>query len=607
MRLIYRLCAAIVFACVMLGVYISPVGQFLEREYGLPLLYSLRGDRPVPQEALIIGLDNESVRWLSSYVAMSERSSPRLNSCLTDRAREDLRGAANINHIPRAIHACLLDALTERQARLIAFDINFNTTRPGDAQFAEAIARAGNVLLFERVGNTDGLPERKSPASAFLNVALGTMAFHADSAQGEIATGYRTRYSPFNDLVAMPDKAWTVYTDQQLPAEQPLVQPIWLYGPPGSIPTVPLDGVFGKEGRAELPEDLSGRMIFVGSSDPSDASIDDHFPVPTSGRGNDLIGGVELAATAFLNRLHGTMLERPEGLVPAAIVFALAALGALAVLSFAGIRLWLTIAGLAAGYLAAAGATFSQAQVWLPVAVPVFLTALMLSLAALAVRYLFAKALVTRLAPRQVASTLLHGTVADRGKVKTEHATIMFTDLVGSTAMAEAMNDTAYTDSVNLYYDTATEVIEGENGMVVEFMGDGIIAMFSESVSGLDHAARCCRAARELVHRLTAENEAMGADRPALSIRIGINTGLTATGEIGARRRFNFKALGDVVNVAARLEQMGKEVTSPEPHVMLISDAVFQAAGLEDDAVETLGPTGLRGRRQEIVLHRLKA
>ena len=587
MRKIIRSMCAIAFGLVMLVVYFLPFGQSLESNYGLRLLYAVRGDLPAPPEALVIGLDNRSVRWLNRNIRKLDQAAPELDACLPDFARQSLEGAANINHVPRSVHACLLDRLVPLEPRLVVFDINFNKPRPDDEVFAEAVARSGNVLLFERFSDDATGIERLHPVGALKNAALDTMAFNVNSARGEIATGYLTRHGPFRDLLPMPDKAWTLYTGDALPEARPDVQPFWMYGPPTTVQTIPLMSVFDSGGAA-LPDDLKNRVIFVGSSDPEDASIDDHFPVPTSG--DRLIGGVELAATAFLNRLYGTQLQRPDPAIEALVVFLVATIGAMVILSFAGWTMMSTLAALSVGWLVISIVAFIQAQLWLPVAVPVFLTAAILTLAAISVRYLFVRALVARLAPKQIARSLIGGTVADRRGVKTEPATIMFTDLVGSTGLAETLDEIEYSYAVNRYYDAATEVIEDHGGMVVEFMGDGILSLFSETVTGKDHAARCCRAAEALLAKVAEDNVAAGPDAPMLSLRIGINTGVTATGDIGARTRYNFKALGDVVNVAARLESMGKTIVDRGENVVLLSGTTRDAADLAAPAHPGLEP-----------------
>lgn len=605
MRLFIRIVAAIIFAAVMMAVFASTAGRFLEREYGLTTLYALRGNLPVPDGALIVGLDNASVEWLTRGVIYDDLPEG-LEECLTDEARQTLLGAANINHIPRPVHACLVDALADRGARVIAFDINFNKDRPGDRPLAEAIAGAERVLLFVRYNvDANGLIHVQNPTDLLAGAAKGAMAFRVDSDRGAMATAYKTRFpvSAGEDLIAMPDRVWMEFTGHQRPEVSDDFQPIWLYGPPRTIPTLPLKDVFDPS-LPGLPDGLGNTAVFIGSSDPSDASIDDHFPIPTSGRGNELAGGVELAATAFLNRLHDDRLTRPQPWVELMLVFVAALLGALVVLTQTGWRLWALIAVGFTGYLITAAVIFAQARLWIPVAIPVFATAPLICLAALAVRYLFARALVTRLAPKQVAHQLLDSTVADRHAVRTEQATIMFTDLVSSTAMSEALSEIAYTEAINVYYDLATDVVEAHGGMVVEFMGDGILSIFSDSVTGPDHARRACDAARVLVRDLTAAN-ASAKDHPVLRIRVGINSGLTATGEIGARRRYNFKALGEVVNVAARLEEMGKTVDHDDDHIVLLSEATRKQADLSGPEISSLGPLTLRGHRSKVITYKM--
>lgn len=591
----------------MVAVHWLPIGQFLEREYGLPLLYKMRGNLPAPQNALVIGLDNDSVKSMNSHFNFGAKPWPLLDDCLPEHAKEDLKTAVNINHIPRALHGCLVDVLTARGAKVIVFDINFNLSRPGDANFAAAVGRAGNVLLFERSsGSSQGfMIQRQRPTELILKAAKGTVAFQVDSARGEITTGYLTRYAGFDDLRAMPDRAWMEHTGGDLAVAPNLIQPFWMYGPPRSIDTVQIGAVFNPDTPDVLPQDLAARTVFIGSSDPLDAGIDDHFPVPTSGRGAELIGGVELAATAFLNRLHGTMLNWPVPLVQTLLVFNMAFVGGMLVLCLTGWRLIFGIGALGVAYLMAAFLVFSKALIWLPIAVPVFLTTLLLCLAAISVRYLFARALVRRLVPAPIASKLMDNTVADRRAAINENATIMFTDLVGSTALAESMDQLAYAEIANLYYDTATELVEAEGGMVVEFQGDGIVAMFSESVTGKDHASRACAAAIALSGNLEARNAAV-PEAPALKIRVGLNSGLAATGDIGARRRFTYKALGDVVNVAARLEQYGKIIQKTGENVILLSAVTRDYASSFAGETEFVGRMTLTGRVEEIEVFKIK-
>ena len=70
--------------------------------------------------------------------------------------------------------------------------------------------------------------------------------------------------------------------------------------------------------------------------------------------------------------------------------------------------------------------------------------------------------------------------------------------MVGSTALAERLGDDAFRKVMNRYYSAATAAVEANDGMVVEYMGDGILALFTSGVAGPDHATKACLAAQQV-------------------------------------------------------------------------------------------------------------
>jgi len=237
----------------------------------------------------------------------------------------------------------------------------------------------------------------------------------------------------------------------------------------------------------------------------------------------------------------------------------------------------------------------------------VILTAPVAVLLALETRHRFARTLVTRLAPRQFARTLLDDPTADRDAVQIEQATTMFTDIVGSTSLAERMGELEFTELMTNYYNSATAVIDANDGMIIDYRGDGILAIFTESVAGRNHAARACLAALAICSRNalgSAENAPAYSE--GLELRIGLNSGTVVVGRIGAHDRFNFNTLGDSVNVAARLEQLGKTIDRNGRDVVLVSDATRENSALSDDYFEPLGNVRLRGREAETPIYRLQ-
>lgn len=616
-RLTLRIAGCIALALVLALVFLSPLGQRLERDFGLASLYYLRGPVEVPPEAIVIALDQQSVNWLQFNAGDFARVSDILPGCLTPHSVEALRRARNISDMPRGVHACLIGELMRRDARLIGFDILFQVETPDDTALAAAIRDAGNVVLYERI-RTDaeqsaeagalGLPQRMHPRRIFVEAAGATAAFLVNAPSGNFVEGYVRRMPEFPDLGNMAEVAWSLYTGLPEPAgAEPPHRPIWLYGPPRAIPTWTLRDVFERGSANPLPASLAAVAVFIGVSDPEFLGTKDHFKIPIRDARENDIGGVELLAAAFLNLLHGEVMSKPGPAVGASVVLLFVLAVTLAARILPGRWGLIAIAVLAGGYAAAAWTVFTRAHLWPPFAVPVFLGVTAAALLALATRYAFARMLVARLTPAPVARILLEASTTERRAVRTEPATVMFTDLVGSTRMGDRLSNLDYTAVMNHYYDAATTAIEAHEGMVVEFMGDGILAIWSESISGPHHATRACEAALALSAEMRAAPPAtLPAAGEEIRLRIGINSGMTATGDIGARHRFNFKALGDTVNVAARLEQLGRDVDDGGGDVILVSHTTCAMSDFPPERFEDLGTVPLRGKRDPTGVARLR-
>ncbi|MBK0399144.1 adenylate/guanylate cyclase domain-containing protein [Limibaculum sp. M0105] len=613
-----RVAAAVLFALALAGLFLSEPGQRFERNAGLWALYALRGNVSVPPEAIVIALDQKSTDWLAFHSGNFAHVSDSLPRCLPETTRSALERLRNVSDMPRGIHACLLDELGRRGARLVVFDILFSIETPDDEALAAAIRSAPPVVLFERIRDAveQGVgrgtivpPQRVRPRPIFAQAAAATSSFLVSAPSGNFVEGYVRHHLNFPELAALPETAAALYRGATATAPDgtgPAIRPIWLYGPPRTIPTWSLRDIFDRSSPRPLPDDLSRTAVFIGVSDPDFLGSKDHFKIPISDQRANDIGGVELGATAFLNILHGDVMRRPDRSVAAAIVFATLLTGALAAQFVGGWKGLGVVLGLGTLYGAGAFALFLGARIWPPFATPLFAGLPLLVTWALLARYAFARRMVTRLAPRQMAAQLLDRTEAASRALRTEAATVLYTDLVGSTELGDRLSPEAYSDVINHYYQRATEAVEAEGGMIVEFMGDGILAVFTESFTGRAHAAAGCAAARRLsqVMRESAE----GSDAPPggpQRLRMGIHTGIASTGGMGAAHRFNFKVLGDTVNTAARLEQLGKAFDDGVRDVILLSDPARVSSNLPDQVVECLGEFALRGKRDAMQIFRL--
>ena len=178
-------------------------------------------------------------------------------------------------------------------------------------------------------------------------------------------------------------------------------------------------------------------------------------------------------------------------------------------------------------------------------------------------------------------------------KPQAAEATVLFVDLAGFTAMAETVTPKKVVEILNDYFSAAVGIIEAHDGVVTQFQGDAILAIFNVPIADPAHALKAVQTARDL-QRLVRGKRFGGHE---LSCRIGVNTGPVIAGNVGARERLNYTVHGDAVNTAARLEQLNKEFGT----AVLISGAT--AARLGGVALKKIGETEIRGKAEKVTVY----
>ena len=179
---------------------------------------------------------------------------------------------------------------------------------------------------------------------------------------------------------------------------------------------------------------------------------------------------------------------------------------------------------------------------------------------------------------------------------KKRELTIMMSDLRGFTAMSERMDAGDLIAMLNHYLGEMTEVIQGRGGTIIEFIGDGIMAIFGAPAPSRSHAADAVAAALEMEARMEAVN-AWNAERdyPLLEMGIGLNTGEVIVGNIGSEKRTKYGVVGSHVNLCGRIESytVGGQVLIA-PRTRELADAELT---IEQEM--TVYPKGVQG---ELVL-----
>jgi len=166
-----------------------------------------------------------------------------------------------------------------------------------------------------------------------------------------------------------------------------------------------------------------------------------------------------------------------------------------------------------------------------------------------------------RFVSRDVAEAVLSGQVPLAGERR--EVSILFQDIRGFTALSEKLDPVALLRLLNQFFTEVVAAVEAEGGVVKQFTGDGVMALFGAPQSRTDHTERAVRAALGIVSRLTQLNVLLQKEGLApLLIGIGIHTGDVVAGLIGPDERIEYGVVGEPVNLASRIEALTKELAA---------------------------------------------
>ena len=175
-------------------------------------------------------------------------------------------------------------------------------------------------------------------------------------------------------------------------------------------------------------------------------------------------------------------------------------------------------------------------------------------------------------------------------------ATIVFTDIIGFTRLAEQIPPRETNMILNQYFSMVTDIIFRHDGTLDKYIGDGVMAVFGAPMERQDDAERAILAAKEMRERLAAMMAKKEGHTRKFDIRIGINTGRVVAGNIGSPRRMEYTVIGDPVNIASRLESIAK------PNQILIGEETYKAIkGIFE--IRKIGPQKVKGKSAEIMVY----
>ena len=360
-----------------------------------------------------------------------------------------------------------------------------------------------------------------------------------------------------------------------------------------SIPSVSMIDVMKCDDRRSLREVFGGRTVFLGSVLPDEDRVlapDRLIPIAppkayVSDCGfsavNTLGGNVRSIPGVFYHAASTDALVR--GLHSHAPSKLLLGLSALVAAMFAGILAVSAGPGVAATALFMVSALTFIASIFLiqeQVVFPLGRTLLTMTVAFFAgwgfkILVLERRAANLRrnfgfyLAP-QLVERLTESADMPRLDGETKEISVMFADLSGFTKLSESVDSTTLTETVNRYLSVIAEVVDESGGYVDKFIGDAVMAIWNAPAELEDHALVAVLSAQRIEQKILIIAD---VDRqkniPGFDVKVAINSGTATVGNVGAKHRLSYSAVGETVNIAARLENLGpvfglRTVVGPE-------------------------------------------
>jgi adenylate cyclase len=380
-----------------------------------------------------------------------------------------------------------------------------------------------------------------------------------------------------------------------------------------------------------LPELFRDKIVLLGTGFHAEDRFRTPFysyrPTPADGGGSTepygWMYGVEVHANALQNMLDGEYV-RPTVLAGKLLLLLLAAALAAAATFRAGAALGAAatiaaaLASIAYAWWAWAGVVYVPGAEllslgprfrWVPVGAPIVsaMLAYVGSVAYVAVVEGRDKRRIKGAFAKYVSPDIVNEIAEDPAALRLggqkRPLTILFSDLSGFTTLAENMDPENLLTLLNEYLDDMTQIVLDEGGTLDKYIGDAVMAFWNAPKAYPDHADRAMRAAVTMQRHMVALNRrwGSGAGKEDLKVRIGIHTGEVVVGNLGGEGRFAYSAVGDSVNLAARLEPANKTYDT----LTMVSQATLAAADATKVRVRELDYVAVKGKEEPVVVYEL--
>jgi len=498
---------------------------------------------------------------------------------------------------PRSLHGALVTALRDAGASAIGLDIIFaepSAVPAADAALAAALGAyvtlAGDETLIKTPHADQAMRVEPLPAFLAAGASTGIASIVLDS------DGTLRRVPRYPDGFAAVLAGMADVT----PAEVPAGAQLQTFGPARTFQTVSYYQALNPQ--EFLPEDIfRGRVVIVGLSMQSAPAADvggaDSYATSFTLRSRHLVSGAEIQATIYENVTRRLFIAAASPFLLAGVTLLAALLAAAAIWRRTG---WLTAVLAALAVAVSVGASFFVLQfgrLYIPPVAPAL--AFVAVAAAQSARDYAAERLlrrrITRAFSQYLSPVLVDRLAADPAQLhlggQRKTLSILFSDVRGFTTISEAMKDEPerLTSLMHRLLNPLSAAVLSAGGTIDKYIGDAIMAFWNAPLDDKYHAVHAVEAALAMLAALDGLNQELAeearitGEKPLrLSIGIGINTGDCVVGNMGSEYRFDYSALGDSVNLGARLEGETKNYDVP----ILLGERTAELAAQRSPVVE---------------------
>lgn len=391
-------------------------------------------------------------------------------------------------------------------------------------------------------------------------------------------------------------------------------RPLTYFGPPGSMPKVSMSRL-EKADFASDPElrAIKGKVVLIGAYFPGMGDM--HFTPYATGPGQNrgsLMAGVELHGNAVEALLSGKPTQPVSWQVRVILATLLATLVLWIVLGSRPITgglatFGLLLAGPVLGYMLFFQHYLLSAGAWQGTVLLAWLCALGLKFTGESRRRMHMARVFSRYVSEAAVQVLMRSEKMPELGGELQQVTVLFSDIRNFTTISEILKPEEVVEMLNTFFERQCEVVLAEGGSIDKFIGDAIMAEFGAPLPTRDHPQQAVAAALRMVEVATEFQDWMVArfpDRglPPFAIGVGLHTGPAIIGSIGSRKRSEYTAIGDTVNVASRLEGVTKELQVK----VVASEAVVQACG-DRVRVGKSGIVTVKGHREPVAVYEVLA